>query len=1157
MQTKDNWEHFSDGIWNGHNLWKPSVTPHCSTIIFHNLDGINEGIGSVDEAFEDYKKSNFSICCLGDIRCDSLNKKGRIEFQAEQYLGKHALFAYSFDKHGRANTQESARDSDKIGETCIGINSLLEEAMDVRIPDPRRLGRFCATILRGCKEDSAHRKILLINLYACCKSSKFEEQQNEATVLARTRKNGGFISAFKLMLDDISMVIHDKGKNADIIIGGDFNCNFRSKDSHHKERCKQVLNFCSKHGLKNVLESLHPDNTFYTCDNSSSYSHIDHVYASQPLIQSKCITRAGVLEKLTGESRHYPIAVEIDWLKALNKNFHRVDPPEATAEAPIRMAYINDPEKRKEFADYVDNQINQAGIESDIKHMELLVKDLTLARSAAAAPTDHEQWELNVDGLYQNTVTGKTQHAAPAPSGPHSNSTDSVTGATAKLQNLMDATMNKYYSCFKNARMEFAKQPSNKKRNGWSPPFIKLCWEARTLYAIAKKARIQAHDDIAKLIKEVQKRWGIALNLPPIPAHKSGQYAWIANVKNKAAKLLKQTHGKKRNQWRRLFNAKVKNMEIERAHGVLRRYINSALRRPTAKGLTTALQVDINNETDVPMTQLKLSPEQPQDCQMSHTSPSSTSMPTTDIKIGSAVQVRRQGGITHSGTVTGINPTSSTANITYDEPIGQRSITNIAEHKQLKAEYMRKWMSRSFLDDKPKWMDDYESCPGKRLVSPFCQHTVYGRALRERVHEGDVNAAHTHSAVPAEFNKVLHALRFKTTNRNDTLGNPKRVTESDYGDAMKAHSTGEWLEAIKPKGYGSAPGLSNHSYAELKCSSNSAQCIAGDLCNISINSGLIFSTWAKECIFMIPKKEKDDRLNKQRPLKLQEILRKLTINIRRRRVVRVWNNLGLIDAEQFAYINAGGTVEPTLQKRMIVEDALHHNKPLSICDEDQEKAFDSVDLYVLELALRRLGVPYNLIDYFLQFHFQNEQTVRTAYGDTTTFKCERGACGQGADFSPFGYVSVSDLKNAVIKICEPAPYTYSTGPNTTTPLSRSAYADDSSSYSDIWGNGGLQTSINGSLLFCGFTGMQLHIDKSIFCWINKNSGGDSAVRHDSIAETPDIQLHGQEWRSAGRKWAVTLGKLRFFKIVEPNEYVTYLGSSQSHTGEWRSNYEAT
>jgi hypothetical protein len=102
------------------------------------------------------------------------------------------------------------------------------------------------------------------------------------------------------------------------------------------------------------------------------------------------------------------------------------------------MAYINDPEKRKELTDYVDNQINQAGIESDIKHMELLVKDLTLARSAAAAPTDHEQWELNVDGLYQNTVTGKTQPAAPAPTGPHPNSTDSVAGATAKLQTLMD-----------------------------------------------------------------------------------------------------------------------------------------------------------------------------------------------------------------------------------------------------------------------------------------------------------------------------------------------------------------------------------------------------------------------------------------------------------------------------------------------------------------------------------------------------------------------------------------------------------------------------------------------------------------------------------------------------------------------------------------------
>jgi hypothetical protein len=55
-----------------------------------------------------------------------------------------------------------------------------------------------------------------------------------------------------------------------------------------------------------------------------------------------------------------------------------------------------------------------------------------------------------------------------------------------------------------------------------------------------------------------------------------------------------------------------------------------------------------------------------------------------------------------------------------------------------------------------------------------------------------------------------------------TPGNPIRVSESDYGDVMKAHSTGEWLEAIKTKSYGSVPGLSDHPHAELQSASSSA-----------------------------------------------------------------------------------------------------------------------------------------------------------------------------------------------------------------------------------------------------------------------------------------------------------------------------------------------
>jgi hypothetical protein len=49
---------------------------------------------------------------------------------------------------------------------------------------------------------------------------------------------------------------------------------------------------------------------------------------------------------------------------------------------------------------------------------------------------------------------------------------------------------------------------------------------------------------------------------------------------------------------------------------------------------------------------------------------------------------------------------------------------------------------------------------------------------------------------------------------------------------------------------------------------------------------------------------------------------------------------------------------------------------------DWMKVYDSVDRWVKEVALRRLGLAYDFIDYLLEFDRRNEQRVRTYYGAT-------------------------------------------------------------------------------------------------------------------------------------------------------------------------------
>ena len=63
--------------------------------------------------------------------------------------------------------------------------------------------------------------------------------------------------------------------------------------------------------------------------------------------------------------------------------------------------------------------------------------------------------------------------------------------------------------------------------------------------------------------------------------------------------------------------------------------------------------------------------------------------------------------------------------------------------------------------------------------------------------------------------------------------------------------------------------------------------------------------------------------------------------------------------------------------------------PMVAAELDWMKAYDSVDRWVKEMALRRPGLQYDFIDFLLSFDRRNEQRVRTYYGDSEPFACER------------------------------------------------------------------------------------------------------------------------------------------------------------------------
>jgi hypothetical protein len=169
-------------------------------------------------------------------------------------------------------------------------------------------------------------------------------------------------------------------------------------------------------------------------------------------------------------------------------------------------------------------------------------------------------------------------------------------------------------------RKQWVHRISNKNRNGWSDKFDCITWQARNLHALAKEARRGHHEDSLwavldkmaekfrtisnKTKKDMPEAFAQAWDIPDIPKNASLRTLWADDISNRAKALLKATHGRKRCKWRKNMSTVVKNLEKKRANGVIRAFINSALRRPTKSGLSTELAVEDYIEEDVDISRI-------------------------------------------------------------------------------------------------------------------------------------------------------------------------------------------------------------------------------------------------------------------------------------------------------------------------------------------------------------------------------------------------------------------------------------------------------------------------------------------------------------------------------------------------------------------------
>ena len=112
-----------------------------------------------------------------------------------------------------------------------------------------------------------------------------------------------------------------------------------------------------------------------------------------------------------------------------------------------------------------------------------------------------------------------------------------------------------------------------------------------------------------------------------------------------------------------------------------------------------------------------------------------------------------------------------------------------------------------------------------------------------------------------------------------------------------------------------------------------------------------------EIVNWVPKEDGNSDLGRRRPLVYYEVMREISVGIKKAQVMAVWKNNGWIDEDNYGFQAGMSVKEPIIITKMIMEDAMARGKKLRVIDVDFAAAYDRSERFAKDMSLRRLGVP--------------------------------------------------------------------------------------------------------------------------------------------------------------------------------------------------------
>lgn len=385
--------------------------------------------------------------------------------------------------------------------------------------------------------------------------------------------------------------------------------------------------------------------------------------------------------------------------------------------------------------------------------------------------------------------------------------------------------------------------------------------------------------------------------------------------------------------------------------------------------------------------------------------------------------------------------------------------------------------------------------------APINALNKHGRALREQLARKGEEFDLAGSGMPERFAYMRRYL--------------KRVpgaTEELYKDVLDPISEEEWREHWKKVGKDKAPGRSGLTVNMVAALPPEILEDLRELINVGQAAGRMgFSTWKRRVMCPVAKELGNPDLAKARPLCLLEVLMKAYWAIMGGRISKIWESNGLLQPQQFGFRPGRSTTEPLLLATLVAERQHELNEAFYALLQDVSQAYDSVAYGIgKDMALRRLGVPEEVIDLFHQMDEDHTCAVATAYGysdvvlgeEEGLFSFRRGWC-QGDPASPLGWDAFYDILLAMQNDMERITEDLVQCRGDT--FSGAAYADDAAWFAT--GPRGLELRYNAAALFLDFAEINSNPKKQqVFAaeWRPNPSSGASTLC--------DVALDAEPWR---------------------------------------------